>query len=269
MTSADSADFTGAVPEFYERHLVPVIFAPYADDLVARVPMHEGTAVLELAAGTGVVTRRLLARLPGSARIVATDLEPAMIEEAGRRVPDDPRLELRAADLAALPFADAEFDVALCQFGVMFLPDKPAALRSVRRVLRPGATFLFNVMDSFEANPFGRIAHEAIGSFFETDPPQFYRKPFSWADPIAIDRTLKEAGFRSARIEKVANELTGPSIRDFAVGLVRGNPAIGAISDRGLDAEAITDRVAEQLREVYGDRPFRGPIRAIVVTAET
>ena len=266
--SSDSADFTGSVPEFYERHLVPVIFAPYADDLVARVPARDGIAVLELAAGTGVVTRRLLARLPGSARIVATDLEPAMIEEARHRVPDDPRLELRAADLAALPFADAEFDVALCQFGVMFLTDKLAAMRSVRRVLRPGATFLFNVMDAFEVNPFGRIAHEAIGSFFETDAPQFYRKPFSWADPPAIERTLKQAGFHAVTIEKVAGELTGSSIRDFAVGLVRGNPAIGAIADRGLDAEAITDRVAEDLREVYGDGPFRGPIRAIVVTAK-
>lgn len=259
--------FTGSVPEYYERHLVPVIFAPWADDLVARVPATEGVAVLEIACGTGVVTRRLLARLPASARIVATDLNADMLEEGRARVPADPRLEWRVADGGALPFEDGEFDVVLCQFGVMFLPDKLAGMKSMRRVLRPGGRLLFNVMDAPEANPFGTISHRTIGSFFEDDAPQFYTKPFSWHDAAEIEATLREAGFREVAIEKRPGELKAERTRDFATGLVLGNPAAHAIAERGIDAEAVIDAVAAGLRTVYGDAPMRGPIRAIVVTA--
>ena len=267
MPNSSSA-FDGSVPEFYERYLVPVIFTPYAEDLVARVPAREGAAVLELACGTGVVTRRLLARLPGSARIVATDLEEAMLVEARRRVPADPRVTWRTADAAALPFGDGEFDAVLCQFGLMFFPDKLAAMKAARRVLKPGGRLVFNVLDDFDHNPYGRISHETIGSFFDADPPSFYLVPFSWPDVAVIERTAKDAGFRTVTIEKVAKELRGPSIRDFAVGLVRGNPVIAPIEERGVDPEKVIDRLARDLAEVHGESPFRGPIQAIVVTAE-
>jgi len=267
MTDAPSA-FTGAIPADYERGLVPVIFVPYAEDLVARVPAHPNLHVLEIACGTGVVTRRLLERLPASAQLVASDLNQAMIDVAKTRTPADPRLEWRVADGTALPFADSEFDVALCQFGLMFYPDKLAGLESTRRVLKPGGRFVFNVWDDFSKNPFGRIAHETIGSFFDVDPPKFYLTPFGWADPAVIESSARKAGFRSVTIETLAKEVRGDSVRDFAIGLVSGNPVIGSIAERGLDVEAITDRLAEKLREVYGDRPLRGPMQALVVTAE-
>ncbi|MEO5618589.1 MAG: methyltransferase domain-containing protein [Candidatus Eisenbacteria bacterium] len=262
------SDFIGAIPEFYERHLVPVIFDPYAEDLVGRIAAREGLSLLEVASGTGVVTRRLLSGLPTSARITATDLNEAMIQVARARTPADPRLEWRAADGTALPFADASFDVVLCQFGVMFFPDKDAGFREARRVLKPGGRYLFNVWDSFEHNAFGRIARETIASFFASDPPQFYLTPFGYHDAAVIEQGLGQAGFRSVRIERVAKEARSATALDFATGLVRGNPVALSIAERGLDAVAIAETVAAELAREYGDRPMHGPMRALVVEAE-
>ena len=161
----------GSFQEDYERHLVPVMFEPYAEDLVARVTARDHRSLLEVASGTGAVTRRLLGRLSDSARLVATDINEGMIETGSECTPADPRLEWRAADGAALPFADASFDTVLCQFGVAFFPDKPAGFREARRVLQPGGRYLFNVWESFERNSFGRIARDTIVSFFPGDPP--------------------------------------------------------------------------------------------------
>lgn len=267
MSNLPSA-FTGSIPRLYEQYLVPVIFTPYAEDLVARVAAFAPKRVIEVACGTGAVTRMLLEKLPADAKLVATDLNQAMIDVASGRTPKDPRLEWRVADGTALPFGPVEFDIVTAQFGVMFYPDKPAGLASARQVLKPGGRFVFNVWSDFSKNPFGRIAHETIGSFFTSDPPKFYETPFGWADPAVIEKTARDAGFRSVAIERVAKQACGDAIRDFATGLVSGNPVIGSIIERGLDAEAITDRMADELRAVYRDRPFRGPLEALVVTAE-
>jgi ubiquinone/menaquinone biosynthesis C-methylase UbiE len=265
--SASTSAFTGTIPALYEKHLVPVIFDPYARDLVARVPDRAGVAVLEVACGTGAVTRGLLGRLPASARLVATDLNQGMIEVARSLTPADPRLEWRAADGTALPFADGEFDAVVCQFGIMFFPDKLAGMREARRLLKPGGRYLFNVWDAFEHNAFGRVTHATIASFFESDPPAFYLTPFGYHGVEVIERTLREAGFGEIRIERVQKELTGPSARDFATGLVRGNPVALSIAERGVDQERVVGAVAEALRPFYGDGPMRGTIRAVVVTA--
>lgn len=133
--STQSASFVGSIPEFYERGLVPVIFAPYAQDLVERIGDRAAGSLLELACGTGAVTRVLLPRLGMDARLVATDLNQAMVDEAKRRTPDDARVTWRTADAIALPFGNAEFDAVYCQFGIMFLPDPTTGFREAQRVL--------------------------------------------------------------------------------------------------------------------------------------
>ena len=143
MTSSVDTAFTGSVAQFYERYMVPLIFEPYAVDLARRVAQAAPARVLELAAGTGVVTRQLAVMLDTSADIVATDLNPAMIEEAARIGTARP-VAWRQVDAMQLPFESASFDAVVCQFGVMFLPDKPRAFAEARRVLRPGGLFAFN-----------------------------------------------------------------------------------------------------------------------------
>src|SRR5262249_3927808 len=163
--------------ENYDRYLGPVIFEPWAKDLVSRLASKKHERVLEIACGTGIVTRRLRDALPATIEIVATDLNPDMFEFAKPKFKQHEKVLWQQADASALPFAGSSFDAAVCQFGVMFVPDKAAAMRESHRVLRSGGVFLFNVWDSFEANPFGQIAHTTIASFFDHDPPRFYEIP--------------------------------------------------------------------------------------------
>ncbi len=259
--------FVGSIPQLYDRHFGPVLFEPYARDLSQRLETRAGLRVLEIACGTGVLTRRMLERLPADGALVATDLNGAMIAHARSVVPADARLSWREADAQQLPFADATFDVVVCQFGLMFLPDRLAGLREARRVLRRGGQLLFSVWDSIEANEYGRIGHETIGSFFPEDPPQFYRMPFGWNDAQDVRRTVAQAGFESIELETVEREAVSESARSFAIGMVQGNPVWNAIVERGGDAAAILDAVERRMAEAWGSAPCRGTIRAHVVTA--
>ena len=172
MNSGVDKVFAGSIPGIYEKLLVPLIFAPYAEDLAARVAARAPARVLEIAAGTGVVTRALAIALPASAAIVATDLNPGMLETAVQVGTTRP-VQWRPADAMKLPFADAEFDVVVCQFGVMFFPDKCQAFAEARRVLRPGGAFLFNAWGRIEDNEFADVVTTSLASLFPADPPRF------------------------------------------------------------------------------------------------
>lgn len=126
MMQHNDTKFSGSIPQIYDSHLVPLMFLPYADDIAARLGGLSAGHVLETAAGTGVVTQRLAEALPAAVRITATDLNPAMLERARMR-PGAGRVDWQQADALALPFADAMFDAVVCQFGVMFSPDRVAA----------------------------------------------------------------------------------------------------------------------------------------------
>ena len=194
------SSFTGTVPATYDQNLGPMFFEPYARDLADRLTIPRGGSVLEIAAGTGIVTKHLRGRLPSDARLVVTDLNDAMLEIARGKLAADDRLEWRTADAGVLPFAEATFDVAVCQFGLMFFPDKRAALGEMHRVLKPSGTWLFNVWGSLADNPIASLAHEVIASFFPTDPPQFYTIPFGLHDEQQLRQMLEDAGFSNVTL---------------------------------------------------------------------
>src|SRR4051812_14431129 len=169
MTRPDSDKvFAGSVPRLYDEYLVPLIFEPYAIDLSERVAARRPRRVLEIAAGTGVVTRRLASALSEGCEIVSTDLNPGMIERA-REVGTVRPVQWQTADARQLPFDDGAFDAVVCQFGVMFFPDKAAAFAETRRVLRPGGAFLFNAWDRIEDNEFADVVTAALATVFPAD----------------------------------------------------------------------------------------------------
>ena len=260
--------FAGTIPELYDRHLGPVIFEPYAADLARRVAaVQPDGLVLETACGTGILTQQLRTQRSSTAHLVATDLNEPMLAYARTKLGEGTQIEWKQADAAALPFPPASFAAVVCQFGLMFVPDKSAAFREARRVLMESGLLAFNVWDSLEHNPFGRIAHDTIAGFFPADPPTFYQVPFGFHDAEILRQLLAGHGFSQVAIERVTLEAHSPSAHSFAVGLVKGNPVSNAIQERGLPFDPIVEAVAAALVQVGGNNPFRSTMQALVFTA--
>jgi ubiquinone/menaquinone biosynthesis C-methylase UbiE len=267
MSSVDTA-FTGSVAQFYERYMVPLIFEPYAVDLARRVAQAAPRRVLELAAGTGVVTRQLAVMLDPSVDIVATDLNPAMIQEA-ERIGSARPVQWRQADAMQLPFENGAFDAVACQFGVMFFPDKQRAFAEARRVLRPGGLLAFNAWGAIAANEFAEAVTHALATVFPQDPPRFMaRTPHGYHDASRIAQDLAAAGFTSApAIDAVAFTSRAVSPRIAALAYCEGTPLRGEIEARdpgGL--ERATAAAEAELARRFGSGPIEGRIEALVVT---
>ncbi len=264
------ANFSGSIPAAYDRYLGPILFQPYAQDLAARFQAKKTGSVLELACGTGILTRALRTHLPSTAKLIATDLNEPMFRQAAAKFGKGETVRWLQADACNLPFDGGKFDAVLCQFGLMFVPDKALAAREVYRVLKPDGVFLFNVWDAMKYNKLAQLAHVTIASYFEKDPPTFYQVPFSYHDRDEIRRVLKQAGFRKIETEVVAKIGIATGAQDAAKGLVHGNPVAVAITDRDPSLlPVITDAVAAAIVRRFGRRNIRAPMRAIVVQGRT
>lgn len=261
-----AARFSGSVPEFYDRYLGPVLFEPYGADLVSRLPRGEGLRVLELACGTGIVTRRLREALPRSGTVVATDLNEAMIAYARAAVPAT-GIVWQQADAQALPFDKGEFDVVVCQFGFMFLPDKVQGFREARRVLGQGGVLLANVWHSMDANPAARAIHVSLAELFPADPPRFLETPYGYHPTERIRADMNEAGWKDVRMEDLRIQGLGPSAADFATGFTAGSPLTHELAERGADVQAVTRALTDALIPVGGERPFEPAQAATVISA--
>jgi ubiquinone/menaquinone biosynthesis C-methylase UbiE len=264
---SNSAQFTGSIPENYDQGLGPIIFADYAADIARRTAARGPKRVLETAAGTGIVTRRLRDLLPATVQLTTTDLNPPMLEVAKAKFREEELVEFMPADATALPFEDNSFDAAVCQFGVMFYPDKPKSFAEAFRVLAPGGQYLFNVWDAHRYNPFGRLAHEVSASFFPSDPPQFYTVPFSYSLIDPIKAVLLDAGFGDIGIAVIRLDKVIPDVAAFARAAVHGNPLAEQIRARSGDPDKVVEALTEAFRKEFGTGPSRMPLQAIMFSA--
>ena len=232
MNMADRG-FTGSIPQLYEHYLVPLIFQPYAQDLAARAAALRPARVLEIAAGTGVLTRHLADALPAGTEIVASDLNAAMLDMAATLGAGRP-VEWRLADAQELPFADESFDLVACQFGVMFFPERQRAFAEIRRVLRPGGVFLFNVWDHIDSNELADTVTRALAEALPADPPRFLaRTPHGCHDVEPLRAQLAEGGFvHAADIVTLPLRARAESPSQPALGFCQGTPLRAEIEAR-------------------------------------
>lgn len=265
---SQSSAFVGSIPQTYHRFLGPLLFEGYAADLVRRLHPREGERILELACGTGIVTRLLAQTLPSGATLAATDLNEAMLGVARSHVGVDTRVTFRQADACTLPFGDTAFDAIVCQYGVMFFPDKLKAMREARRVLEPARTsrYLFNVWDSLASNPIPRVVHETVAAMFPANPPRFLgATPYGYNERDEIERVLRAAGFTNVSVEAVELPSSAPTAEDAARALVEGTPLLAELKERGVqDATPIRAAVAEALAKRFGERPCAATMQALV-----
>lgn len=263
-----SPSFTGSIPECYDTFAGPAIFDRCAEDFVRRLPERIDGDVLEVACGTGLVTRRMRARLDPACRLVATDLSADMVAYARRRLGEPAGVEWRDADAVALPFPDGSFGAVVCQLGIMFVPDKAAAMREARRVLKPNGLFAFNVWDRIEAIAHAKAASDAIDALLPGDPvTAFTRLPYTFHDEAKIRGMLAASGFGDARIDRAEIAIESPTAQAIATGIVRGTPRVLFFQERGMSIDAVVDAVAAALVRVGGDNPYRSSARTLVVMA--
>jgi SAM-dependent methyltransferase len=264
---ATDIQFAGSIPEMYDRYMVPLLFRPYAEVVTKRAQAFQPKRILETAAGTGVVTKALHDALP-EAEIVATDLNPPMLEEAARRVGSG-MVRFEAADALDLAFADASFDLVVCQFGVMFFPDKVRGNSEAHRVLAPGGRYLLVIWNAVERNLATHVAGKAVAALFPHDPTAFYNRiPFRYFDTDEITADLRAGGFTDVAIDTVELRSRAPSARDVAIALTQATPMRIEIEQHGADALAkATDAAEHALRQFEGPDGFDAPMSAHIVVA--
>src|SRR6202166_3426431 len=268
MSETDKV-FAGSIPENYDRYLVPLIFESFAQDIAQRAAALSPSIVLETAAGSGVVTRALTARLSPDASYVVTDLNQPMLDYAATRQAADNRISWRRADALALPFEDAAFDLVCCQFGVMFFPDRQSGYLEARRVLKPGGCFLFNVWDRIEENVFANDVTNALAGVFPNDPPRFLaRTPHGYHDPAMIRSEWQKAGFSSVVIETRSEESRASSPHHVAVAYCQGTPLRNEIVARDAGKlEAATEYAASKIADRHGSAEVAAKIQAHIIAA--
>ncbi len=265
--TADSAASEKSVAEKYDRYLGPLLFEPFAEDIVSRIKGKNYDDVLELACGTGIVTRHLKKALPASTKLVATDLHAEMIKVAADSMPNE-IINWQTADAHQLLFPDESFDLVVCQFGLMFMPDKMKAVSETFRVLKKGGKFLFNTWEKIENNGVIYLGNQIICSYFPENPPSFYRVPFSLSQPDQIETLLVAAGFKNVKVYEVEKEGISPSAKEAAIGIVEGNPIYGKIVEKDPKlVDVIRSAVEQKIAEAFGDRPLKSPLKAWVFEA--
>jgi ubiquinone/menaquinone biosynthesis C-methylase UbiE len=267
MTTGDAV-FAGSIPALYDRHLGPVLFTPYAKDLAIRLSGVTAASVLETAAGSGRVTQELARGLPPAAELIATDLNQAMVDFAQAR-PGLERVTWRQADATQLPFDDARFDTVVCQFGVMFFPDRVAGYREARRVLKAGGSFVFNVWDSLAENPVAAAVNDSMTELFPADPPRFLaRTPHGYHDVATVRADLARAGFTDVSVETVRLPCRAASHRDPAIGFCQGSPMRGEIEARNPGGvEAATESAAAAVARRFGAGTLASTMQAHIFVA--
>jgi ubiquinone/menaquinone biosynthesis C-methylase UbiE len=265
MQTETPISFSGSIPKYYDSFLGPMYFEPYANDLAARIKKLQPKNLLELAAGTGRLTKLLPGVAAKDASITATDINPSMVS-FGEQQAHDGHIKWQVADAVSLPFADNTFDCVVVQFGVMFYSDRAKAFREAWRVLKTGGTFLFNSWDELKKNPPSWLAQKTLEHFFPVDTPAFFSIPYSYYDEKVIKSDLEKAGFKNIEIDLV--KLTGPvaSAMDAATGLLQGTPTVTAIEER--DAEKlplIVQHLATKISNELGSTNLQVPLQAWVV----
>ena len=254
--------FGGSIPRYYDEYLGPAWFGPIATDLAQRVPVDPGADVLELACGTGLMTRPLREHLDPRRKLVASDLNAPMLDYARAKMPDLAGIEWREADAAKLPFGDGAFAAVACSLGVMFIPDRAALFREVRRVIRPGGVFVFNVWDRLEHNPCVRIYGEVVESLYPGDAEVRFRVPYEMADEQLLVNLLDGGGFNGATIKHVTLPIQGVTARQVATGQVRGTPRGLLLAKRGANLDDVIDKVTAALEAECGPgNDFRANVR--------
>ena len=237
--SGHSPQFAGTIPENYDRYLVPILFQSFAESMATKIEALNPRRVLELACGTGAVTKVLAAALPDEIEFVATDFSQDMLAIARQNLRDSRPIQWEVADACELPFDGDSFDLIVCQFGVMMFPDKLAAMQEAFRVLSSGGHLLYCTWGDIASNPFFGVIEDTLAELLPQEERPFMPTPMSMALPKLHREILAAAGFCSVEVE-TESQVTGPhEAASLAAGFAYGTPLGTYLSGQGCDLSEI------------------------------
>ena len=267
MNETIQLKFNGSIPQNYDDYLGPMFFEPYAQEVGKLIDASSVGSALEIACGTGRLTKHLRRALASDARLVASDLSTDMLSVAKKKLADD-NIEWMIADAQGLPFEANSFDLVVCYFGLMLVPDKSQAFREALRVLKKGGMLLMATWDKLEHNEASNVFRLTLKSLLGDTLPDSYKLPFSLYDQGLITTMLNDAGFVNVHSEKVKKESIGETSEKATYGLINGGSLYNEIvkRDPALIGQ-ITASVEEILSQRYGHAPMISPMSAIITRA--
>lgn len=267
MSDNNSAFIGKSIPEHYDKYLGPLIFEEYSIDLANRLNLPNSGSMLEVAAGTGLATRHLRSALPSDATITVTDLNEPMLDIAKSKFKDKSNMEFQTADATDLPFEDGLYDAVVCQFGIMFFPDKQKGVNEAFRVLKPGGEYLFSVWDSYEKNTLIKLVNDTLVNMFPDNPPAFLDVPLGYYNIDEIKRILENAGFGDIEVAILPRTIRTDSPENAPLGFIMGNPLSLQIPELGGDIDEVMKNVSSEITKKFGEPPIEAPMQTIVFKA--
>jgi ubiquinone/menaquinone biosynthesis C-methylase UbiE len=264
-TSAKPPSFDGPRNDafHYENFLGPLFFEPYAIEVAKRIDPSQVSVALEIAAGTGRVTRHIRERIPVSAKLIASDISEEMLSEAKKKL-SQLDVDWQIIDAQQLPFEDNSIDLVVCCFGYMFVPDKAKAFAEAYRVLRPGGLLLFTTWDKLEHNAVSYTSRLVAEKYLKSPLPDSYNVAVSMNDEGMIKYRLEEAGFKKMSIQKVEQLSVCPTAKEAATGLVEGGFVFKGIRESNPEwVGEIRKELEEELSEKFGAEPMIAPMSAV------
>lgn len=262
-----SDDTPGQTATHYDQFFGPLYFEPYAIEVAKRIDPAGNAVVLEIAAGTGRVTRHIRQRILPSAKLIGSDISGEMLAVAKKKL-GHLEIEWQNIDAQQIPFSDNSIDLVICCFGYMFVPDKPTAFAEAYRVLRPGGQFLFTTWDKLENNPASYISRYIAKQYLEDPLPASYDLATSMSDEMVIRSLLQDAGFSKLSVEKVNLHSVSRSAKEAALGFVQGGAVYDEVrKSKPGSIEEIKTRLEKELAGQFGDAPMIAPISALISQA--
>lgn len=265
--TGSSVDLPRNSAAYYDEFLGPLFFEPYAIEVAKRIDPVQVSFALEIAAGTGRVTRHIRKRIKPPAKLIASDISEDMLTEAKKKL-SHLTIDWQTIDAQELPFNDNSIDLVVCCFAYMFVPDKPKAFAEAYRVLKPGGVFLFTTWDQLEYNGASYTSMSIVKKYLEEPLPESYNLATSMSDETVIRHLLEDAGFSKLSIEKVKLASVSPTAKEVAYGFVEGGPIYQDIKKRNPGSiDEIKIELEKELAEKFGAAPMIAPISAVISQA--
>lgn len=251
----------------YDHFLGPLFFEPYAIEIAKRIDPAPVSIALEIASGTGRVTRHIRERLAASAKLIASDISEEMLAEAKKKL-NHHDIIWQNIDAQQLPIFDNCIDLVVCCFGYMFVPDKEKAFAEAYRVLKPGGVLLIATWDKLEHNAASFTSRQIAEKYLKGPLPESYNQAVSMNDETVIRQLLENAGFSKIIIEKVAQSLVCATAKQAATGLVDGGFVFKEIRQHNPEwIDEIKINLEKELSENFGASPMIAPMSAVISQA--